>query len=200
MIVFGVRGRSSIRSVACPVLVLVSLSASRASGAVGAAPEAVTPLAAPATPTDPRPIEMRDVTWGGRSGELHHKPVPFRGNLILDDVALFRLLGRDDLLRAYEQRTHTRNALTVLGLLTFLGAGFALAEARPKLDCAGSSGCRTEQSEGALAAGVALLVAGASLMVADATFNVSPISDGQRAALVDDYNRTLANPAPAPNP
>ncbi len=184
--------RSSIRSVSSPLLVLLTLSASRAAAAP---PEAVAPLAPPAQPPERQPIEMREVTWGGRHGELRHKPVPFQGNLMLDDAALFRVLGRDDLLRDYQQRAATRTTITVLGVLAFVGAGFALAEARPTLECSPGGDCVTRRSDGAVAAGIALLAAGASLIVADATLSTTPISDDQRAALVDQYNRTLPNPS-----
>jgi hypothetical protein len=184
--------RPLIHSVSWPLLAAMSVSASHPARA---APDVVTPLDGSRSPAL-QPIEMRDVVWGSRHGELLHKAVPFRGSLMLDDPALLRLLGRDDLLRAYEERTSAREVLTVGGLLGLIGSGFAFAAARPKVDCSGTAGCRTDRSDGALAAGVVLLFFSAVLIVGEATTSASPISDDERLRLVDQYNQSIK---PQPN-
>jgi hypothetical protein len=179
--------RSLIPSISWPLLAAMSVSASHPARG---APDAATPANGSTSPA-PQPIEMREVFWGSRYGELLHKRVPFRGNLMLDDPALLRLLGREDLLRAYEERTSAREVLTVGGLLGLIGSGVAFAAARPKLDCSGTAGCRTDRSDGALAAGVVLLVLSAVLIVAEVSTNASPISDDERLRLIDQYNRSI---------
>ena len=176
-----------IHSVTWPLLAAMSVSASRPARA---APDAGTDLAASPSPA-PQPIEMRDVVWGSRQGEVLHRPVPFRGNLILDDPALFRLLGRDDLLRAYDERTSAKDATAVGGLLALIGSGVAFAAGRPKLDCSETATCRTTRSDGAVAAGVVLLIVGASLIVANVSMSASPISDDERLHLIEQYNRSI---------
>lgn len=182
---------SSIHSVTWPLLAVLTVSASRPAHG---APDVVTPVASSSTSPAPQPVEMRDVVWGSRYGELRHKPVPFQGNLMLDDPGLFRLVGRGDLLRAYEERVGAREAITLGGLLTLVGSAFAFAAARPRLDCSGTGDCQTERSDGALAAGLVLLVISASLIVADATMTASPISDDERVGLIDKYNRSIKQP------
>ena len=45
--------------------------------------------------------------------------------------------------------------------------------------------------DGALAAGVLLLIIGASLVVANLAMSATPISDDERLRLVDQYNRSI---------
>ena len=95
-----------------------------------AAPSPITPLVSPAAPS--QPIELREVFWGDRYGQVRHGPFPFQGNRPLDGSALYRALGRDDLSRAYESRVDAKIALAITALGALVTGGIVLKARRPR--------------------------------------------------------------------
>jgi len=199
-----------MRSVSVLVLlvfssVTLSTSAARAEWpmpAAAAAPSPITPLVPP--PARAPPIELREVFWGDRHGRVRHTLYPFQGGRVLEGADLYRVLGRDDLVRAYQSRVEAKVGLFAAGLGASVLGAIVLAQARPETQCdpaPQTSGafqapvCRTDWKEGTVATGIGLALLGTVLsMVAGFAIDPQPVGPAERQRLIDEFN---AAPAPA---
>ena len=167
-----------------------------------AAPPPITPLVSPAAPS--QPIELREVFWGDRYGQVRHGPFPFQGSKPLDGVDLYRALGRDDLSRAYESRVNLKLGLAMTGLGAFMAGGIVLKGATPETQCQTPPSkyafqlpvapvCQTDWKTGTVAAGIGIMLSGLTLFVVSGVFGADPVSPAERLRLIDAFNASLAH-------
>ena len=167
-----------------------------------AAPPPVTPLASP--PPGTQPIELREIFWGDRFGQLRHRPVPFQGNQPLDGAALYRALGREDLASAYETRAGVKVAVGLGAPAALVVGALVLKSATPETHCETPPSkyafqiqapvCQTDWKNGTIATGIVLLAAGPVLMItASAAIDTEPVSLAERQRLIDAFNASLAH-------
>ena len=155
-------------------------------------------------PSRPQPIELREVFWGGRYGELRHRQVPFQGGKVLEGAEFYRALDREDLARAYEARVAGLAALAGAGLLTMLVSASILVSTMPQTHCdivsmpypysPPQQACTTDSHDTARAVGVGLMLLGPALMLGSFAIHPDPVSPAERQALVDTYNASLGPP------
>lgn len=157
--------------------------------------QSIGPAPDPAPETSPviRPpgLTMREIFWGDRRGHLRHRPVVFAGERPIEGIDLYRLVGRPDLMAEYEHREATAGAIGGVGLVVAVAgaAGFAVFEGKQR-SCTNGGACHPDRALGAVS--VVAVLCGGIAMVAAASASPDPLSDEQRRALVDDYNRGLA--------
>ncbi len=167
-----------------------------------AAPPQITPLASP--PPGAQPIELREVFWGDRYGQVRHGPFPFQGNRPLDGAAFYRALGREDLASAYETRAGVKVALGISALAAIVVGALVLKGATPETQCESPPSkyafqiqapvCQTDSKNGTLATGIVVLAAGPILMItAAAAIDTDPVSPTERRKLIDAFNASLAH-------
>ena len=172
------------------------------SGPAAAAPSPITPLVSPAAPS--QPIELREVFWGDRYGQVSHGPFPFQGSKPLDGAGLYRALGREDLARAYESRVDVKVGLAITGLGAFMTGGIVLKGATPETQCETpppryafqapvAPVCRTDWKTGTIAAGIGIMLSGVTLFVSGVGFGPDPVSPAERLRLIDTFNASLAH-------
>ena len=170
------------------------------SGPPAPAPAPITPLVSPAARS--QPIELREVVWGDRYGQMRHGPFPFQGGSPLDGAALYRALGRDDLARAYESRVDAKIALAITALGAFVTGVIVLKGVTPETRCETPPPryvfqppvCQTDWKNGTVAAGLSFMLLGPTLLfVSGLGFGADPVSPAERQALIDAFNASLAH-------
>ena len=213
MPVAGARGMDVNRTIARSLAIVMAFApaAARAgaarpgSGDVPAPSAAAPSSTAPAPPPSRQPIELREIFWGGRYGQVRHGPYPFQGDQPLDGADLYRAMGRDDLVQAYESRGQVKVALAAASLGALLAGAVVVAEASPDTHCDVSpkngavlqpSLCRTDWKSGQVATGIGIALLGSALMaVAGLAFTADPLSSSERQRLIETYNASLTPPA-----
>jgi len=162
----------------------------------------------PPKPSPAQPIELREVFWSGRYGQMRHAERPFQGNRLLEGPDLYRALGREDLARAYESRGHAKIALAIAGLGALVLGAIVTASATPETRCDTPPRnviqppvCRTDEKQGTVAAGIGMALLGPTLMLV-AGFGVAaePVAPAERQRLIDAFNASLAPAAAAGAP
>jgi hypothetical protein len=164
-----------------------------------AAPPPITPLVSP--PAGSQPIELREVFWGDRYGQVRHGPFPFQGSKPLDGAALYRALGRDDLARSYESRVDAKLGLGLIGLGAIVVGAFVLKGATPQTQCTTppkyslqSPVCQTDWNDGTIATGIGVMASGLILLIANGVgLDANPVSWAERQKLIDAFNAALAH-------
>jgi hypothetical protein len=168
-----------------------------------ATPSPITPLVSTAAPS--QPIELREVFWGDRYGQVRHGPFPFQGGKPLDGADLYRALGRDDLVRAYESRVDAKVALAITALGALATGAIVLKGATPETQCETpppryafqapvAPVCQTDWKKGTVAAGIGIMLSGLTLFfVSGLGFGADPVSPAERLRLIDSFNASLAH-------
>jgi hypothetical protein len=141
-------------------------------------------------------VGLRDLPrWRHGAVAVDHA-VPLLHGVRLDDAAMYRLAGRDDLARTFEARTRAASVLALTGMAGLV-AGTVVAFTAPGHEvCSGY--CR-EQIHGPRAVvGVSMaalmpLLGGIALAV-----NPTPLTPEQRTKMADDYNSLHPPPVVVP--
>lgn len=168
---------------------------------------ALRPAAARAEPppSPVAPIELRDLMVGTRHGVSIVRQVPFQAGVILDGARLYQVIGREDLVRAYEEHQATKTALESLGAFVALVGFVAAAADKPHQECGvsnpaqpiPSTECHEAGGGAAFAVGIFSALLGSVLTVAGAASDPEPASPEERRRLVDAFNASLARPGTA---
>jgi hypothetical protein len=144
-------------------------------------------------------IELRDVLQHSRHRTYVDYAVPFRHGVQLDDGALYRLVGRDDLARKYEARTHAANVLALTGLAALITGGIMALTAPSQRVCEPGYGmCHNEvtTAQGKIGISIAALMpilGGIALAVLP-----TPITPEEKTKMARDYNGMLPNAVVVP--
>jgi hypothetical protein len=144
-------------------------------------------------------VELRDLLRERSHDVVFDRAVPFIHGVRLDDAAMYRLVGREDLARRFEARSRAAGVLALTGLAGLV-AGTVVAFTAPGYeDCTGY--CREVIHGPRAAVGMSMaalmpLLGGIALAV-----NPKPLSPEQRIKMADDYNGLVPAPVvlrPAP--
>jgi hypothetical protein len=157
---------------------------------------------APSDPTAVPPIELHEVVWGGRHGEMQHAKVPFQNGSILDGANLYRALDRPDLVSAYHTRAAAKFALMGVGLAGLLAGGIATAVTMPHQSCdfvpvndplaAPMIACHTTGGGTAHDVALGATLASPLLFVAGMLISTDPVGTAERDRLIDAFNAAHA--------
>jgi hypothetical protein len=161
---------------------------------------------APVQPLGParRGIELKEIFWGGRYGQLEHRPVAFQDGVPLEGTALYEALDKPELARVYEERRGLRVLMLTVGFVGLLAGPVIAAENNPRSVCDDvppsatfplpTTQCRTDWNKGRIAIGVGTTLLGFAGFGAAAAIHVDPLdAEGLRRA-VDEHNARLGAP------
>jgi hypothetical protein len=141
-------------------------------------------------------IQLRDELSSSHGHAVVDRAVPFLHDVRLDDAAMYRLVGRDDLARKFETRVRAADVLALTGLAGLI-VGTAIAFTAPGYeDCTGH--CREVIHGPRAAVGLSMaalmpVLGGIALAV-----NPTPLSPEQRMKMAGDYNSLRPEPVVEP--
>jgi len=144
-------------------------------------------------------IDLRDVPHEARHRSFVDHAVPFLHGVQLDDAAMYRLAGREDLARKYEAQTHAANVLALTGIAGLIsGSIVALTAPSHKVCAPGYATCRNEvtTAQGKIGISIAALMpllGGIALAVLP-----TPLSPEQKTKMAEDYNSVRPAPVVVP--
>ncbi len=160
------------------------------------------------SPAPPGTIELRDVphptTKNPRRMDLD---VAFQDGRRLDEPTLYRLVGREDLARAWKTRGIVKSTLAISALASLVGGvGLGFLAPHTPGDCSRRppriGGSCPDEIQGGKAWGIpilTLLALAPAFLVSSAVVDEEPVTDRERQRLIDGYNQTLA-PSPPRRP
>jgi hypothetical protein len=142
-------------------------------------------------------LELRDVPHHSRHGAIIgiDRAVPFLHDVQLDDAALYRLVGREDLARKYETRARLGGVIGLAGMGALVG-GIVVAFTAPEHQVCTRGMCRAEIYGPRAVVGFSMAALMPVLLVTGYLVGPTPLPPEQRIMLADEYNATVA-PTPA---
>jgi hypothetical protein len=169
------------------LVVVCSVAGRVCAAAPDDAPAAITPVDGNSTAS--KPIEARDVFWGGKHGELHHGLRLFLDGRLLEGADQYLAVDRPDLAKLYLDRENQARTQGALGGVLVVGGLFTMVVSAAADRCSRDGGCETHNATGFLIAGLLGTVIGWVTM-ADVP-DPQPISDDELRGLVDAHNSTI---------